>query len=103
MSGDNVTGLLRAEKFPEGHPLQPRHRWIARVPGLPGSSFIAASLRPDDCGEPPWEPARCGWERRPHAWDSRGAARLRSPGRPWLFLCPRLSPFMPIKKKYLLQ
>lgn len=72
-------------------------------PGLPGSGFIAASLRPDDCVEPPGEPACCGWERRPHAWDSRGAASLRAPGRPWPFLCPGLSPFMPIKKKDLLQ
>lgn len=32
VSGDSVTGLLRAEKFPEGHLLQPRNRWIACVP-----------------------------------------------------------------------
>lgn len=32
VSGDSITGLLHAETFPEGHPLQPRNHCIARVP-----------------------------------------------------------------------
>lgn len=42
-------------------------------PRLPGSCFIAISLRPDDCLEPPLQSACCSWEMRPHAWDSREA------------------------------
>lgn len=74
----SVTGLLRAEKFPEGQPLQPRNRWTApRGPGLPDSGFIGINLGPEDCVEPPPESACCSWET--HAWDSRGAGKDAHP------------------------
>lgn len=44
-------------------------------PRLPGSGFVAISLRPDDCLEPPLQSAWCSWEMLPHAWDSRGATK----------------------------
>lgn len=79
MPGDNVMGLLRAEKFPEGHPLQPGHRWIARVPWAAWLRFMASSLRPEDRGEPPWEPACCGWEMPGIPAGPQGCAPLGGP------------------------
>lgn len=32
VSGDSITGLLQAETFPGGHPLQSRNHCIAHVP-----------------------------------------------------------------------
>lgn len=71
--------------------------------GLPDAGFIAINPGPEDRVEPAWEPARCSWEMHatclgfPGGWEggsSLGALALPPPG---------LSPFMPIKKKYLQQ
>ena len=85
VSSNSVTGLLRAEKFPEGHPLQPRNCWTApRGLGLPNSGFIAINLGPEDGVGPPWEPACCSWEM--HAaclgfpWGREGCSSPGGPG-----------------------
>lgn len=104
VSGDSVTGLLRARKFPERHALQPRHSWIARLP-TPGC--LAPALWPPAFGQTttwslPRSPlaaaGKCG--RMPGIPEGpRGCL-------PWAALAlplSRLSPFMPIKEEDLLQ
>ena len=97
VSGDSVMGLLRAEKFPGGHPLHPRnHRRVPRGLRLSDWGFMAINLRPKDCLEPPSESAYCCWEMRATCLDSRGAGKDAHPLRPCL-LHPSFSPLMPIK------
>lgn len=77
VSGDSVTGLLRAEKFPGGHPLHPRnHRRALHGLRLPDMGFIAINLRPKDGSEPPLESACCCWEMPGFPWGWEGCASL---------------------------
>lgn len=93
VSGDGVTGPLRAETFPEGRPLQPRsHRTAPRGLGRPDLGFIAVSLRPKDGTEPPPEPACCRWAKPGLPWGWEGCA----PRRP-CFLRASLSPRRPVQ------
>lgn len=104
VSGDSVTGLLHAEKFPEGHLLQPRNRWIAPRPlWLPDPGFIAITLPPKNAGSlprsrSPQMGSACHMPGIP-----AGRQGCASPGGPGSSSTPGLSPFMPIKKKHLQQ